>query len=114
MWLSVLIMGKIRNKTLVCRSEEENIIISDLQPSTWYSLQLTAHNGAGSKVVTTQFSTLTPTGQTLIPRPDPTSADMPGIQQSVDGSIAIPVISAILITSTLLLIAVYVFRKRRY
>jgi len=96
------------------RSEEENIIISDLLPSTWYSLQLTAHNGAGSKVVTTQFSTLSPTGQTLVPRPDTAPTEAPGIQQSVDGSIAIPVISSILITSTLLLIAVYVFRKRRY
>ena len=45
------------------RSEEENIIISDLRPSTWYSLQLTAHNGAGSRVVTTQFATLSLTGR---------------------------------------------------
>ena len=36
------------------RSEEENIIISDLSPATWYSVQLTAHNGAGSRVVTSQ------------------------------------------------------------
>ena len=36
------------------RSEEENIIISDLLPATWYSVQLTAHNGAGSRVITSQ------------------------------------------------------------
>jgi len=96
------------------RSEEENIIISDLLPSTWYSLQLTAHNGAGSKVVTTQFATLSNTGQTLMPRTATAPPDVPGIQQTVDGSIAIPIISAILITSTILLIAVYIFRKRRY
>ena len=35
---------------------------SDLKPGTWYSLQLTAHNGAGSRVVTTQFATLSITG----------------------------------------------------
>ena len=37
-------------------------ICSDLKPGTWYSLQLTAHNGAGSRVVTTQFATLSLTG----------------------------------------------------
>ena len=31
----------------------------------------------------------------------------------VDGSIALPIISAIIVTSTLLLVGVYVFRKRR-
>ena len=108
------------------RSEEESIIISDLRPSTWYSLQLTAHNGAGSRVVTTQFATLSltgrfgcldqgaphpgPAGQTLLPRIGST----PGTRlDSVDGSIALPVISAIIVTSTLLLFGVYIFRKRR-
>ena len=38
------------------------MISSDLKPGTWYSLQLTAHNGAGSRVVTTQFATLSLTG----------------------------------------------------
>ena len=33
-----------------------------MKPGTWYSLQLTAHNGAGSRVVTTQFATLSLTG----------------------------------------------------
>ena len=37
-------------------------IFSDLKPGTWYSLQLTAHNGAGSRVVTTQFATLSLSG----------------------------------------------------
>merc|ERR1719189_2302683 len=93
------------------RSEEESIIISDLKPGTWYSLQLTAHNGAGSRVVTTQFATLSITGQTLLPRIGST----PGTRlDQVDGSIALPIISAIIVTSTLLLVGVYVFRKRRY
>ena len=35
---------------------------------------------------------------------------MPG---QVDDSVAIPIISAILITTTLMLVAVYIYRKRR-
>ena len=95
------------------RSEEENIIISDLIPSTWYSLQLSAHNGAGSKIVNTQFATLSPVGQALPPRTGSTHPEEPGLEQGMDGSIAIPVIAAILLTSTILIIALYALRKRR-
>lgn len=95
------------------RSEEENIIISDLVPATWYNVQLTAHNGAGSRVVTSQVATLDSRGRTLPPPtlpPPPVHSLQPG---EVDGSVAIPVISAILITTTLMLVAVYIYRKRR-
>ena len=123
------------------------IISSDLKPGTWYSLQLTAHNGAGSRVVTTQFATLSVTGD-LNDDPDDSHCKAPQdklcchglgahleldltrwviiiiivivtisfIKSScnqVDGSIALPIISAIIVTSTLLLVGVYVFRKRR-
>ena len=54
--------------------------------------------------------TLVFSGQTLLPRIGST----PGTRlDSVDGSIALPVISAIIVTSTLLLFGVYIFRKRR-
>ena len=95
------------------RSEEENIIISDLSPATWYNVQLTAHNGAGSRVVTSQVATLDSSGRTITApslSPPPVHNIQPG---QVDGSVAIPIISAILITTTLMLVAVYIYRKRR-
>ena len=102
------------------RSEEENIIISDLSPATWYSVQLTAHNGAGVRVISSEVATLDPGGRSLTPRGGPSTRSTPGHRAgpgagpgSVDGSVAIPVISAILITTTLMLVAVYVYRKRR-
>merc|ERR1719232_1742651 len=103
------------------RSEEENIIISDLTPATWYSVQLTAHNGAGVRVISSEVATLDPQGRSLMPRGGPSTRSTPGHRAgpgagpgNVDGSVAIPVISAILITTTLMLVAVYVYRKRRY
>ena len=47
---------------LTFEHHDQIMICSDLKPGTWYSLQLTAHNGAGSRVVTTQFATLSLTG----------------------------------------------------
>lgn len=102
------------------RSEEENIIISDLSPATWYSIQLTAHNGAGSRVLTSQVATLDRSGQPLAPRGVVSTSSTPlnkaggrGGAGGVDGSVAIPIISAILITTTIMMVAVYIYRKRR-
>ena len=130
------------------------IISSDLKPGTWYSLQLTAHNGAGSRVVTTQFATLSVTGDLNDELNNDSHCKAPQVKlcchglgahleldltrwviiiiiiviiiiviviisfiksscNQVDGSIALPIISAIIVTSTLLLVGVYVFRKRR-
>ena len=60
-----------------------------------------------------QVATLDPSGHSLAPpslSPPPVQNIQPG---QVDGSVAIPIISAILITTTLMLVAVYIYRKRR-
>ena len=160
---------------LTFEHHDQIMICSDLKPGTWYSLQLTAHNGAGSRVVTTQFATLSLTGDfdygddvviiimimmiiIMIMMKSDDSQDKPYCRalvaplaldltrsliiiilssvyiiiiviiiviiiiivissswcNQVDGSIALPIISAIIVTSTLLLVGVYVFRKRRW
>ena len=93
------------------RSEEENIVISNLTPGTWYSVQLTAHNEAGSRVIASKFSTLTMQGNALLPRIDKASVNSK--TPLVDGSVALPMISVILITSTFLLVGVLLFRRIR-
>ena len=109
-------------------------------PATWYSLQLTAHNGAGHRVITaqvkyfhtclniftekifttSQVATLDSSGQTLAPRlgeggvtPRPGAGSGAGSGGGAAGSVAVPVIAAILVTTTAMLAAVYVYRKRR-
>lgn len=108
-------------------------------PATWYSLQLTAHNGAGHRVITAQVTyfltpsniftekiftpqvaTLDSSGQTLAPRlveggvtPRPGAGSGAGSGGGAAGSVAVPVIAAILVTTTAMLAAVYVYRKRR-
>ena len=108
-------------------------------PATWYSLQLTAHNGAGHRVITAQVkyfltpsniftekiltpqvATLDSSGQTLAPRlveggvtPRPGAGSGAGSGGGAAGSVAVPVIAAILVTTTAMLAAVYVYRKRR-
>ena len=108
-------------------------------PATWYSLQLTAHNGAGHRVITAQVTyfltpsniftekiftpqvaTLDSSGQTLAPRlveggvtPRPGAGSGAGSGGRAAGSVAVPVIAAILVTTTAMLAAVYVYRKRR-
>ena len=109
-------------------------------PATWYSLQLTAHNGAGHRVITaqvkyfhtcsniftekifttSQVATLDSSGQTLAPRlgeggvtPRPGAGAGAGSGGGAAGSVAVPVIAAILVTTTAMLAAVYVYRKRR-
>ena len=165
-WLKFL-----HHPNINCQQKIIQNLPSDLKPGTWYSLQLTAHNGAGSRVVTTQFATLSITGDYFGDGDDsdsdslyhqgtavsvfnwkyvsqvklcyraleaPLAPDWTRCNQDwkskhnkwsdqwsltidflttthpqVDGSIALPIISAIIVTSTLLLVGVYVFRKRR-
>ncbi|XP_040566562.1 cell adhesion molecule Dscam1 isoform X3 [Lepeophtheirus salmonis] len=47
------------------RPETEDLLVSDLKPATWYNLKLTAHNDAGSRVLTFKFPTLTMNGEVL-------------------------------------------------
>uniref|UniRef100_T1J836 Down syndrome cell adhesion molecule-like protein Dscam2 n=1 Tax=Strigamia maritima TaxID=126957 RepID=T1J836_STRMM len=48
---------------------QNQFVIPDLQPATWYRLRITAHNSAGSSVAEYDFATLTVTGVTLASEP---------------------------------------------
>ena len=45
--------------------EQKKYVLSGLQPATWYSLRMTAHNGAGTSTAEYDFATLTKTGGKL-------------------------------------------------
>ncbi|KAJ9581126.1 hypothetical protein L9F63_023696, partial [Diploptera punctata] len=47
--------------------EQVEFLVLDLNPETWYTLRMTAHNSAGSSVVQLDFVTLTATGATVPP-----------------------------------------------
>ncbi|XP_023335863.1 Down syndrome cell adhesion molecule-like protein 1 [Eurytemora carolleeae] len=93
------------------RSAEEDVLISDLSPSTRYILQLTAQNTAGNRLVTGHVATLTLTGHTLPPW---SSTTQQTITDQVDGSLAIPIILSIIIVSTALLLSIYCFKRRQF
>ncbi|KRF98096.1 uncharacterized protein Dwil_GK22019, isoform BG [Drosophila willistoni] len=46
---------------------DNNYVVLDLEPATWYNLRITAHNSAGFTVAEYDFATLTVTGGTLAP-----------------------------------------------
>lgn len=41
---------------------DNNYVVLDLEPATWYNLRITAHNSAGFTVAEYDFATLTVTG----------------------------------------------------
>ena len=72
------------------------------------------------KIFSPQVATLDSSGQTLAPRlveggvtPRPGAGSGAGSGGGAAGSVAVPVIAAILVTTTAMLAAVYVYRKRR-
>ncbi|XP_055385728.1 cell adhesion molecule Dscam2 isoform X15 [Condylostylus longicornis] len=46
---------------------DNNYVVLDLEPATWYMLRITAHNSAGFTVAEYEFATLTVTGGTIAP-----------------------------------------------
>ena len=80
----------------------------------------TCSNIFTEKIFTPQVATLDSSGQTLAPRlgeggvtPRPGAGAGAGSGGGAAGSVAVPVIAAILVTTTAMLAAVYVYRKRR-
>ncbi|XP_044312658.1 Down syndrome cell adhesion molecule-like protein Dscam2 isoform X31 [Drosophila rhopaloa] len=51
---------------------DNNYVVLDLEPATWYNLRITAHNSAGFTVAEYDFATLTVTGGTIAPLDDGT------------------------------------------
>ncbi|XP_039227477.1 Down syndrome cell adhesion molecule-like protein Dscam2 isoform X15 [Drosophila yakuba] len=52
---------------------DNNYVVLDLEPATWYNLRITAHNSAGFTVAEYDFATLTVTGGTIAPLDDGSS-----------------------------------------
>jgi hypothetical protein len=72
---------------------------------------MTAHNAAGSRIVTSQVSTLTVLGQTVQPSQLSTPAPATTNTAGVDGSLAISAILAIIIVATALLLSLYCYKR---
>ena len=48
------------------RAAEESLVISNLRPATRYTVQLTAHNAAGSRAVSGQVGLVLPCSTALL------------------------------------------------
>ncbi len=74
--------------------------------------QMTAHNAAGNRIVTSQVSTLTLLGQTIAPSLLSTAAPaVTGGGSGVEGSLAISAILTIIILATALLLSLYCYKR---
>ena len=98
------------------RPETEDLIVSDLRTATWYNLKLTAHNDAGSRVLTFKFPTLNSLGEVIsteMIQDSPTSQN--GDYNGGHGSdtIAIPITFGILLTLVLIIGVVWYARWKR-
>ncbi len=73
--------------------------------------QMTAHNAAGNRIVTSQVSTLTLLGQTIAPSLLSTAAPAVTGGSGVEGSLAISAILTIIILATALLLSLYCYKR---
>ncbi|XP_013118511.2 cell adhesion molecule Dscam2 isoform X22 [Stomoxys calcitrans] len=78
---------------------DNNYVVLDLEPATWYNLRITAHNSAGFTVAEYDFATLTVTGGTIAPSrdmPELTAEDTIRIILS-NLNLVVPVVAALLV-----------------
>ncbi|XP_017467249.1 PREDICTED: Down syndrome cell adhesion molecule-like protein Dscam2 isoform X34 [Rhagoletis zephyria] len=78
---------------------DNNYVVLDLEPATWYNLRITAHNSAGFTVAEYDFATLTVTGGTIAPSrelPELTAEDTIRIILS-NLNLIVPVVAALLV-----------------
>ncbi|XP_052841719.1 cell adhesion molecule Dscam2 isoform X47 [Drosophila gunungcola] len=78
---------------------DNNYVVLDLEPATWYNLRITAHNSAGFTVAEYDFATLTVTGGTIAP-----SRDLPELSAEdtiriilSNLNLVVPVVAALLV-----------------
>ncbi|XP_069693703.1 cell adhesion molecule Dscam1-like [Periplaneta americana] len=76
--------------------EQVEFLVLDLNPETWYTLRMTAHNSAGSSVTQFDFVTLTSSGATVAPDLIVNSSYGEGRFYS-DPGIIIPLVAGIMI-----------------
>ncbi|XP_053612836.1 cell adhesion molecule Dscam1 isoform X23 [Plodia interpunctella] len=77
-----------------------NFVVLDLEPATWYTLRITAHNNAGFNVAEYDFATLTMTGGTIAPLPSNVDGgkDLPvWIKAWLEPEVLVPILATIVV-----------------
>ncbi|KAM3964156.1 LOW QUALITY PROTEIN: Down syndrome cell adhesion molecule 1 [Aphomia sociella] len=77
-----------------------NFVVLDLEPATWYTLRITAHNNAGFNVAEYDFATLTMTGGTIAPLPNQIDGGKdlpPWVKAWLEPEVLVPILATIVV-----------------
>ncbi|KAL5286966.1 Dscam family protein [Megaselia abdita] len=101
---------------------DNNYVVLDLEPATWYRLRITAHNSAGFTVEEYDFATLTVTGGTIAPLDDGfyghgngnTRIRMPAwMPEWLDINFMVPLIATVIVVAVGILVICVALSRRR-
>ncbi|XP_049309219.1 Down syndrome cell adhesion molecule-like protein Dscam2 isoform X14 [Bactrocera dorsalis] len=100
---------------------DNNYVVLDLEPATWYNLRITAHNSAGFTVAEYDFATLTVTGGTIAPLDDGRGAGnlntrirLPAwMPEWLDLNFMVPLIATVIVVAVGILVVCVALSRRR-
>ncbi|XP_054740542.1 cell adhesion molecule Dscam2 isoform X9 [Anastrepha obliqua] len=100
---------------------DNNYVVLDLEPATWYNLRITAHNSAGFTVAEYDFATLTVTGGTIAPLDDGHGAGnlntrlrLPAwMPEWLDLNFMVPLIATVIVVAVGILVVCVALSRRR-
>ncbi|XP_067628011.1 cell adhesion molecule Dscam1 isoform X11 [Eurosta solidaginis] len=100
---------------------DNNYVVLDLEPATWYNLRITAHNSAGFTVAEYDFATLTVTGGTIAPLEDGhgagnlnTRIHLPAwMPEWLDLNFMVPLIATVIVVAVGILVVCVALSRRR-
>ncbi|KAM7342887.1 Down syndrome cell adhesion molecule 1 isoform 17-T19 [Cochliomyia hominivorax] len=100
---------------------DNNYVVLDLEPATWYNLRITAHNSAGFTVAEYDFATLTVTGGTIAPLDDGrgsgnlhTRIRLPAwMPEWLDLNFMVPLIATVIVVFVGILVVCVALSRRR-
>ncbi|XP_059225655.1 cell adhesion molecule Dscam2 isoform X17 [Stomoxys calcitrans] len=100
---------------------DNNYVVLDLEPATWYNLRITAHNSAGFTVAEYDFATLTVTGGTVAPLDDGrgsgnlhTRIRLPAwMPEWLDLNFMVPLIATVIVVFVGILVVCVALSRRR-
>ncbi|XP_037944188.1 uncharacterized protein LOC119676994 [Teleopsis dalmanni] len=100
---------------------DNNYVVLDLEPATWYNLRITAHNSAGFTVAEYDFATLTVTGGTIAPLDDGQSSGnihtrirLPAwMPEWLDLNFMVPLIATVIVVAVGILVVCVALSRRR-
>ncbi|KAL9913489.1 Down syndrome cell adhesion molecule 1 isoform 2-T2 [Glossina fuscipes fuscipes] len=100
---------------------DNNYVVLDLEPATWYNLRITAHNSAGFTVAEYDFATLTVTGGTIAPLDDGrgsgnlhTRIRLPAwMPEWLDLNFMVPLIATVIVVAVGILVVCVALSRRR-